>query len=184
MPEAVTRNVRVHVESEFAPGRSSPAAEQVVFPLHDPHHQRRRRDGPAVEPSLDYHRRDGRGARGAGSWRRRQAARARAGRELRIHIGLRPDHAVRHDARNLSDGDRASAKTSKSRFRRSRSPNPTRRCIRPARPVRASRTSSRRSHRRSAGTPPQARRRCRAASSRDGRRCRSGSWALRRCPAG
>ena len=31
MPEAVTRNVRVHVESEFAPGRSSPAENKWFF---------------------------------------------------------------------------------------------------------------------------------------------------------
>ena len=31
MPEAVTRNVRVHVESEFAPGRSSPAESKWFF---------------------------------------------------------------------------------------------------------------------------------------------------------
>jgi ApaG protein len=31
MSEAVTRNVRVHVESEFAPGRSSPAENKWFF---------------------------------------------------------------------------------------------------------------------------------------------------------
>src|SRR3990170_5496226 len=31
MPEAVTRNVRVRVESEFAPGRSSPAQNKWFF---------------------------------------------------------------------------------------------------------------------------------------------------------
>ena len=31
MSEAVTRNVRVHVESEFAPGRSSPADNKWFF---------------------------------------------------------------------------------------------------------------------------------------------------------
>ena len=31
MPEAVTRNVRVHVESEFAPGRSSHAENKWFF---------------------------------------------------------------------------------------------------------------------------------------------------------
>jgi len=31
MPEAVTRNIRVRVESEFAPGRSNPAQNQWFF---------------------------------------------------------------------------------------------------------------------------------------------------------
>ena len=31
MPEAVTRGIRVHVESEFAPGRSSPPQNQWFF---------------------------------------------------------------------------------------------------------------------------------------------------------
>jgi ApaG protein len=31
MPEAVTRNIRVRVESEFAPGRSSPAQNKWFF---------------------------------------------------------------------------------------------------------------------------------------------------------
>jgi ApaG protein len=31
MPEAVTRSIRVHVESEFAPGRSNPSQSQWFF---------------------------------------------------------------------------------------------------------------------------------------------------------
>ncbi len=31
MPEAVTKNIRVHVESEFAPGRSNPPQNQWFF---------------------------------------------------------------------------------------------------------------------------------------------------------
>ena len=31
MSEAITRNIRVHVESEFAPGRSNPAQSQWFF---------------------------------------------------------------------------------------------------------------------------------------------------------
>ena len=33
--EAITRGVRVHVESEYAPERSQPSQQPVVLPLHD-----------------------------------------------------------------------------------------------------------------------------------------------------
>ena len=54
--EAVTNNVRVEVESQYAPSTRS-RSRAMVLPLHGAHHQRRRRDGAAPQPPLDHHRR-------------------------------------------------------------------------------------------------------------------------------
>ena len=164
MPEAVTRNVRVRVESEFAPGRSSPAQNKWFF-LYT---IRITNEGRETVKLLSRHwiitdaMGDVREVRGPG--RRRQAAGARARRELRIHLRLRPDHAVRHDAGNLPDGDRRARRLRNRDSRRSRSPNRTRRSIRAVRQTPFAYRSFRRSHRQSDGTRPRARRRCRAAS--------------------
>ena len=106
MPEAVTRNIRVHVESEFAPGRSNPAQNQWFF-LYT---IRITNEGTRNGQLLSRHwiitdaMGDVREVRGPGVVGK--AAGARARRELRVHIGLRPDDAIRLDAWNLPDGDR------------------------------------------------------------------------------
>ena len=166
MPEAVTRNIRVHVESEFAPGRSNPQQNQWFF-LYT---IRITNEGRETVQLLSRHwiitdaMGEVREVRGPGVVGKQP--RARAGRELRIHVGLRPDHAVRLDARNLSDGDRAREERFDIEiptFTLTRTVHDG--ALRVASIHVALRVlSSRRTHRRSAGTRPPARRRCRAAS--------------------
>ena len=54
--DAVTRGIKVHVESEYAPGAVAAVEERVVLPLHDHHHQRGDGNGAARHPPLDHHR--------------------------------------------------------------------------------------------------------------------------------
>ena len=105
--EAVTNNVRVEVESQYAPGALAAVSEPVVLPLHRPHHQRGRRHGPAAQPPLDHHRRDRphrRSARAPGVVGEQPVLRAR--RVVPVHVGVSAEDVDRRDARHLSDGDR------------------------------------------------------------------------------
>ena len=104
--EAVTNNVRVEVESQYSRRALAAVSEPLVLSLHGPHHQRRRRDRAAPQPSLDHHRRQRPDRGGQRSWRRRRTAGALAGRVVRVHLGVSAEDFSRRDARHLSDGQR------------------------------------------------------------------------------
>ena len=55
--EAITNNVRVEVESQYAPGAIAAISELLVLPLHGADYQRRRRNRAAAELALDRDRR-------------------------------------------------------------------------------------------------------------------------------
>ena len=171
--EAVTNNVRVEVESQYAPEHSQPFQKPVVLLLHRPHHERRRGDRPAAQPPLDHHRRDRphRGSRGPGVVGEQPVLAPR--RVVSVHIGLSVEDVDRRDARHLPDGHRRTATTSTSRSRHSRCTNPTPFTEIPAttpRLVQRRAYRSRHIPRPAPGTPRPVLRTCRAASSRARRR--------------
>jgi ApaG protein len=82
-----TKDIRVHVESEFAPGRSNPPQNQWFFYYTIRIINEGRQTVQSAEPALGDHRRDGRHEGSARSWRRRQAAAARAGQSFEYTSG-------------------------------------------------------------------------------------------------
>ena len=123
--EAMTRGEQVHVESEYAPERSQPSQNQWFFLYTITITNEGTETRAADDPPLDHHRRHrpDRGSPRPG--RRRQAAGARAGRVVHLHVRLPARHAVRRDGRHLPDGHRATASSSTRGSRRSRSASPT-----------------------------------------------------------
>ena len=103
--EAITNNVRVEVESRFAPDRSQTFENEWVFIYT----VRITNEGDdtvqLLEPALDHHRchRPHRGNPPAG--RRRRAAGAAAGRVVSVLVELRAQHVDGRHARHLPDGD-------------------------------------------------------------------------------
>ncbi len=105
MPEAVTRNVRVRVDSEFAPGRSSPPQNKWFF-LYT---IRITNEGSETVKLVSRHwiitdaMGEVREIRGPGVVGKQPVL--EPGESFEYHVRVRPHHAVRHHARQLPDGD-------------------------------------------------------------------------------
>ena len=123
--EAVTNNVRVEVESQYAPEHSQPFQHEWFFHYTVRITNEGDETVQLLTPPLDHHRRHrpDRGSQRRG--RRRRAAGAAAGRVVPVHVGLPAEDVDRRDARHLSDGHRGRRPLRRSRSRPSRSTSPT-----------------------------------------------------------
>ena len=124
--EAVTNNVRVEVESQYAPEHSQPFQNHWFF-----HYTVRiTNEGDETVQLLSRHwiitDATGHVEEVEGRGRRRRAAGAAARRVVPVHLRVSAEDLDRRDARHLSDGRPRTATTSTSRSRPSRSTNPTR----------------------------------------------------------